>query len=288
VINMPEEQITVPVNEINMPEEVITGTPPEVINMPEEVITASPPQSEDEDFLSSTGYTVGSNVAGAVGASADAIEIAANLPAGASRSADALRGLSGTTSSTLSNFLGPVGLVTGGIGMGQAIDTLSNTEDTGTQIQGVTDLIFNTAGTIAGGVGTIGATGAALTALGEYGAGAALTGLAGGTAATTVGGVATAAAGGYALGTLADMGWDAAGTALLGETSYGDFFAETFLGQDPSESAVNVGGADHSYSGLLSEVAYGADRYISGMFADPDRPAYQQTLGWQLGEWLGI
>jgi len=77
--------------------------------------------------------------------------------------------------------------------------------------------------------------------------------------------VAGAGAGGYALGRLLDQGVGALGSAITGDSQ-----------------------GDYSLSGGLASLMTSADQGISGLFADPDRPAYTQTLGWKLGEWLGI
>jgi hypothetical protein len=77
--------------------------------------------------------------------------------------------------------------------------------------------------------------------------------------------VAGAGAGGYALGRLLDEGVGSIGQAITGDTQ-----------------------GDYTISGGLASLMTSADRSISSLWADPDRPAYTQTLGWKLGEWLGI
>ncbi len=77
--------------------------------------------------------------------------------------------------------------------------------------------------------------------------------------------VAGAGAGGYALGRLLDEGVGAIGSAVTGDTQ-----------------------GDYSISGGLASGMTSLDQTVSGLWADPNEPAYTQTLGWKLGEWLGI
>lgn len=77
--------------------------------------------------------------------------------------------------------------------------------------------------------------------------------------------VAGAGAGGYALGTLIDQGFGAAGRAITGNSQ-----------------------EDYTLSGLAASGMTAIDQSVSSLWADPNEPAYTQTLGWKLGEWLGI
>ena len=112
-----------------------------------------------------------------------------------------------------------------------------------------------------------GGTDALFSGLGAFSGGVGTAALAGlGTASLApAAAVAGAGAGGYALGRLLDQGVGALGSAITGDDQ-----------------------GDYSLSGGLASLMTSADQGISGLFADPDRPAYTQTLGWKLGEWLGI
>jgi len=112
-----------------------------------------------------------------------------------------------------------------------------------------------------------GGTDALFSGLGAFSGGVGTAGLLGlGTASLgPAAAVAGAGAGGYALGRLLDEGVGSIGSAITGDSQ-----------------------GDYSLSGGLASLMTSADRGISGLFADPDRPAYTQTLGWKLGEWLGI
>jgi hypothetical protein len=75
--------------------------------------------------------------------------------------------------------------------------------------------------------------------------------------------VAGAGAGGYALGRLLDEGVGSLGQAITGDDQ-----------------------GDYTISGGIADRMTSIDQAVSGVFADPDEPAYTQTLGWQLAEWL--
>jgi len=47
-------------------------------------------------------------------------------------------------------------------------------------------------------------------------------------------------------------------------------------------------GVDLSPSSLLAEGMTAIDEFLTPLWADPTKPAYTQTFGWKLGEWLGI
>ncbi len=114
--------------------------------------------------------------------------------------------------------------------------------------------MFGTTALSAGGAeGLSAGAGAALT--GELGAGAAL-----GSAGAVVGsGLA-----GYGLGRLLDVGVGRLGQAITGNRN-----------------------EDYSISGLLARGAGFLDRHISSLWTDSSRPAYEQTIGWKLGDLLG-
>jgi len=76
--------------------------------------------------------------------------------------------------------------------------------------------------------------------------------------------VAGAAAGGYGLGRLLDEGVGALGSAITGDDQ-----------------------GDYTISGGIADRMTSVDQAVSSIFADPDEPAYTQTLGWKLAEWLG-
>ncbi|MCJ7736082.1 MAG: DUF4157 domain-containing protein [Anaerolineae bacterium] len=75
--------------------------------------------------------------------------------------------------------------------------------------------------------------------------------------------VAGAAAGGYGLGRLLDEGVGSLGQAITGDDQ-----------------------GDYTISGGIADRMTTMDQAVSSIFADPDEPAYTQTLGWKLAEWL--
>jgi len=112
--------------------------------------------------------------------------------------------------------------------------------------------------------GSLGLTAGAGSALTGGGAGL-LTGAGAATALGSLGAVLGAGAAGYGAGRLLYEGVGALGSAITGDSE-----------------------GDYTISGGLASGMTSVDRAVSGLFADPDRPAYTQTLGWKLGEWLGI
>ena len=44
---------------------------------------------------------------------------------------------------------------------------------------------------------------------------------------------------------------------------------------------------DYSISGAIGKGLYGLDESLTSLWADPSQPAYTQTLGWKLADWLG-
>jgi hypothetical protein len=45
---------------------------------------------------------------------------------------------------------------------------------------------------------------------------------------------------------------------------------------------------DRTLSGYGSRAMGWLDQKISGLWRDPNKPAYTQSIGWKLSEWLGI
>jgi len=112
--------------------------------------------------------------------------------------------------------------------------------------------------------GSAGLTASAGSALTGGGAGL-LTGAGAATALGTLGAVIGAGTAGYGAGRLLDEGVGALGQAITGDEQ-----------------------GDYTISGGLASLMTAADQGLTSLWADPDRPAYTQTIGWQLGELLGI
>ncbi len=110
-----------------------------------------------------------------------------------------------------------------------------------------------------------GGTDAVFNALGAFSGGVGTASLLGaGTASLgPAAAVAGAGAGGYALGRLLDEGVGALGSWVTGDEQ-----------------------GDYSISGGLASGMTAIDQGLTSLWADPDRPAYTQTLGWKLAEWL--
>ena len=110
-----------------------------------------------------------------------------------------------------------------------------------------------------------GGTDALFSGLGAFSGGVGTAGLLGlGTASLApAAAVAGAGAGGYALGRLLDEGVGSLGQAITGDDQ-----------------------GDYTISGGLASGMTSIDQSVSSLFADPDKPAYTQTLGWKLAEWL--
>ncbi|MBN1248282.1 MAG: DUF4157 domain-containing protein [Anaerolineae bacterium] len=110
-----------------------------------------------------------------------------------------------------------------------------------------------------------GGTDALFSALGAFSGGVGTAGMLGASTASLgpAAAVAGAGAGGYALGRLLDEGVGALGQAITGDEQ-----------------------GDYTISGGLASGMTAADQAISSLWADPDQPAYTQTLGWKLAEWL--
>ena len=112
--------------------------------------------------------------------------------------------------------------------------------------------------------GSAGLTAGAGSALTGGGAGLA-TGAGAATALGSLGAVLGAGAAGYGAGRLLDEGVGSLGQALTGDEQ-----------------------GDYTISGGMASGMTAIDQSLTSLWADPDRPAYTQTIGWQLGELLGI
>jgi hypothetical protein len=112
--------------------------------------------------------------------------------------------------------------------------------------------------------GSAGLTAGAGSALTGGGAGLA-TGAGAATALGSLGAVLGAGAAGYGLGRLLDEGVGAAGRAITGDEQ-----------------------GDYTLSGGLASGMTAVDQALTPLWADENEPEYTQTLGWKLGEWLGI
>lgn len=112
--------------------------------------------------------------------------------------------------------------------------------------------------------GSAGLTAGAGSALTGGGAGL-LTGAGAATALGSLGAVLGAGAAGYGLGRLLDEGAGWLGREITGNEN-----------------------EDYTLSGLLASGMTRADQAISSLWRDESRPAYTQTIGWKLAEWLGI
>ncbi len=175
--------------------------------------------------------------------------------------------------STIGNILGPLGLVSGVMGMNDALNQPKS-------LTGMGDFVSSGLGAVSGGITTLGLAGSGLTALGATGAGAAASGAA--AAAAPVGALAGSAAGGYAAGRLLDegAGW------LMNATGLGGVL-------DSARGITRPEGqhGDYTISGMGADIMTSADQLVTGGLRslgalDESRPAYTQTLGWRLAEVL--
>jgi hypothetical protein len=110
--------------------------------------------------------------------------------------------------------------------------------------------------------GSAGLTAGAGSALTGGGAGL-LSGAGAATALGSAGAVLGAGAAGYGAGRILDEGVGWMGQQITGDEQ-----------------------GDYTISGGLAGLMTAADQGVSSLWADPDRPAYTQTLGWKLAEWL--
>ena|GEM_PF-2928743 len=157
-------------------------------------------------------------------------------------------GTPGSPLGDLNDAAGPTGTIASVLGFGQGMDQMLNAPNTGEQITGGTDALFNTLGAFSSGVSTAGLLGVSgLAALGP---------------AALVAGYGASA---YSGTRLLDRAIGAIGSAITGNKE-----------------------RDYSGTGLIADAALGIDKSLSSLWADPDRPAHTQTLGWKLGELLGI
>jgi hypothetical protein len=259
--------------------EVMTGATPEVRSAP----TASIAREEEStlgtlwNILSNNAH---SGAAGLLAAAADAPLLARMGDAvgapifGSARAGEGLARLGSTPGvSTISNILGPIGLISGIMGMQEAASKPKSLTNMG-------DFVSSGLGAVSGGITTLGLAGSGLTALGATGAGATLSGAA--AAAGPVGAVAGAGAGGYAAGRLIDegVGW------LMNATGAGGLL-DSARGISRPEGQHG----DYSISGMGADVATALDQGTTGIMRsigilDESKPAYTQTLGWKLAEIL--
>ncbi|MGC9347765.1 MAG: DUF4157 domain-containing protein [Anaerolineae bacterium] len=112
--------------------------------------------------------------------------------------------------------------------------------------------------------GSAGLTAGAGSALTGGGAGLA-TGAGAATALGSLGAVLGAGAAGYGAGRALDEGVGALGRAITGDEQ-----------------------GDYTISGGLAGGMTALDQALTPLWADENEPEYTQTLGWKLGEWLGI
>jgi hypothetical protein len=110
-----------------------------------------------------------------------------------------------------------------------------------------------------------GGTDALFNALGAFSGGVGTASLLGASTASLgpAAAVAGAGAGGYALGRLMDEGVGALGSWITGDEQ-----------------------GDYTISGGMASGMTALDQSLTSLWADPDKPAYTQTLGWKLAEWL--
>jgi uncharacterized protein DUF4157 len=120
------------------------------------------------------------------------------------------------------------------------------------------------AGAVGAGLAEAGAVGAGVAEAGAVGAGVAGVG-AGAAAAGTIGAVIAAGAAGWEMGKGLDWASNKAGQAITGNKD-----------------------KDYSISGGLASTMTAADNALTPLWADPSKPAYTQSLGWKLGDWLGM
>jgi hypothetical protein len=162
--------------------------------------------------------------------------------------------------------LGAAGDVVGGIGgmfsAGSDVASAIDDFDKGEYGEGILDSL-KFVGDALSGAAEFG--GFELGAVAEMGAGEALAGAgAEGLAALgPVGAVIGAGIAGFEGGRLLDKGVDWVGDMISGDEN-----------------------ADHSLSGMGADAMVAADQAVSSLWADPDKPAYTQTIGWQLAEML--
>ncbi len=161
-------------------------------------------------------------------------------------------GAMGQMASGAGAVLGPLGMLAGGM---QISDAVNRPGTFG--LDDLTDVVLGGAGTIGGAASTVGG----LAALTGAGAGTTLGGAA--AVANPVGAVIGAGLAGFGAGRLLDEGVGAAGRAITGDEQ-----------------------GDYTISGGLADRMTSADQALTSLWADPDRPAYQQTIGWQLAEAL--
>lgn len=181
----------------------------------------------------------------------------------------------GGVAGKIAPWLGPLGLISGGTAIH---DTATKEGNWG--LTDTSDTLFNLLGMGSSAVATTGLLGSGLTAAGATGAGGALTGAA--AAAGPAAAVMGAGAGGYAAGRLLDEGVG----GLMNLTGASDML-DSLRGVSRPEGQHG----DYSLSGMGADAMTGMDEgavaALRGLgILDESKPAYTQTLGWQLAEIL--
>ncbi len=212
------------------------------------------------DLLSAASGPVGLGVSAITGLAQQANRPLAALAGTTTQAMTAVPGAG--TLGALGKIASPIGLISG------AMDLFGSNKTAGERASGGLGAFSGLMG-VAGDIGEFFGT-SALSAGGaeglSAGAGAALGGeLGAGAALGSAGAVVGAGLAGYGVGRLLDTGVGAIGQAITGDTH-----------------------GDYTISGGLASGMTSIDRSVSRLWADPSRPAYTQTLGWKLGEWLGI
>ncbi len=212
------------------------------------------------DLLSGASGPVGLGVSAITGLAEKANRPLATLAGVSTRAMTEVPGAG--TLGGLGKVASPIGLISG------AMDLFGSNKTAGERVSGGLGAFSGLTG-VAGDMGEFFGT-SALSAGGaeglSAGAGAALTGeLGAGAAASSAGAVIGAGLAGYGIGRLLDTGVGAIGQAITGNKN-----------------------KDYTISGGIASLMTSADQSVSRLWADPSKPAYTQTLGWKLGEWLGI
>jgi len=230
---------------------------------------ALPAPHVQRGFLDELGLGTISDIVGLGGTLAQGAAETANLPLAQLAGVTAPEMTSTPGLGALGGITSAIGLVTGGRDMldeskpwyERTLGGLSAFSGA-TGLAGSISSMFGSSLFAAG--GSAGLTASAGSALTGGGAGL-LTGAGAATALGTLGAVIGAGTAGYGAGRLLDEGVGALGQAITGDEQ-----------------------GDYTISGGLASLMTAADQGLTSLWADPDRPAYTQTIGWQLGELLGI
>ncbi len=166
--------------------------------------------------------------------------------------------------------------------------------------------IFDVVKTVGDGLKTYGKAGG-LSMLGEGGAGAALETIStqGLGVLTEVGGIegsaltmdagaalmgegAVGVAGGSAIGAGAAAAGTLGAAVLAGAAGWEVGKGLDWLSNKAGQTITGNDKKDYSISGGLASTMTAVDNTLTPLWADPSKPAYTQSLGWKLGDWLGI